>query len=372
MTSLTMARPEFAAEPEGAPPVPACASFARRIVLHADDLGMNPAATDGIFQGFEQGLLTSTSLLSNAPDAARALDRWRELELRRAEGSLASRAPRERLQDPAQPFDLGVHLNLTQGRPLTGPRYPAELLDAEGCFPGVFGLFRRLRGHRGTRLRVPMVGTGTTYPWSAAAIEEELTSQVQFMLDRGHRPTHLNGHQYIEMLPGLGRVAESLLEKFRIPFVRVAWEPSWWPSFLWPGISTSQWLIGGVKRFYAGRLRRRMLGRQVLFADAFLGTMTAGRTSLETIRAFLATVPEFRLAEIGLHPGAALAGTMSGTMYPWSWSAAKVADGWHDPLANLRPRELEMVVSVELEELLAAQGCRLGRLGRVDALEVIS
>ena len=45
----------------------------------------------------------------------------------------------------------------------------------------------------------------------------------------------------------------------------------------------------------------------------------------------------------------------------------KAADGWHDPLADLRPRELEMVVSVELEELLAASGCRLGRLGRAEA-----
>ena len=113
---------------------------------------MNPAVTDGIFQGFEQGLLTSTSLLSNAPDAARALDRWRQLESRRGQGSLASTARRERLQDPAQPFDLGIHLNLTQGRPLIGPRYPAELLDADGCFPGIFGLFRRLR-RSGSRRR---------------------------------------------------------------------------------------------------------------------------------------------------------------------------------------------------------------------------
>ena len=138
---------------------------------------------------------------------------------------------------------------------------------------------------------------------SAAAIEEELTCQVQFMLDRGHRPTHLNGHQYIEMLPVVGRIVESLLEKFRIPVVRVAWEPSWRQSFTWPGISTSQWLIGGVKKVYAGRFRRQMLGSKVFFADAFFGTMTAGTTSLETIRAFLAAVRDFRLAEIGLHPG---------------------------------------------------------------------
>ena len=224
-----MARPDSAA----ASPLPSNRSSARQIVLHADDLGMNPAVTDGIFRGFEQGLLTSTSLLSNAPDAARALDNWQPLESRRGQGSLASIARRARLQDPALPFDLGIHLNLTQGRPLIGARYPAGLLDADGCFPGIFGLFNRLRR------------SGESV---AAAIDEELACQVQFMLDRGHRPTHLNGHQYIEMLPLVGRVIESLLEKFRIPVVRVAWEPSWWQSFTWPGIGACQWLVGGIEK----------------------------------------------------------------------------------------------------------------------------
>jgi predicted glycoside hydrolase/deacetylase ChbG (UPF0249 family) len=308
----------------------------RLVALHADDLGMNPAVTDGIFQAFQQGLLTSTSLLSNAPDAARALERWRRLEADRAEGNLPSLARRRRLHDPLQPFDLGIHLNLTQGRPLTAGRYPAELLDARGCFPGIFSLFRRLR-KGGAAM--------------AAAVQDELACQVQFMLDRGRRPTHLNGHQYIEMLPVVGPMVESLLETFHIPAVRVAWEPSWWPSFLWPGISTTQWLLGGVKKMYAGRFRQRMLAREVFSADAFLGTMTAGTTSLETVRAFLAAARDFQLAEIGVHPAAAPA------------EKATPADGWNDPLADLRPRELALLCSAELEELLVRSACRLSRLG---------
>jgi predicted glycoside hydrolase/deacetylase ChbG (UPF0249 family) len=337
-----MALPEFAADPGGAPLSPAGQSLVRQVALHADDLGMNPAVTDGILQGFERGLLTSTSLLSNAPDAARALDGWRQLESRRHQGTLASMARRHRLQDPPQRFDLGIHVNLTQGRPLIGSRYPASLLDAGGRFPGIFGLFRRLRGHH-----VPIGGQSL-----ATAIEEELASQVQFMLDRGHQPTHLNGHQYIEMLPVVGPVVESLLKKFRIPVVRVAWERSWLQSFTWPGISTSQWLIGGLKKIHAGRFRRKMLDNKVPFADTFFGTMTAGTTSLETLCAFLAAENDFRLAEICLHPAAA------------PDAAAQTADGWHDPLALIRPRELDMVSSVELEELLVARGCRLGRLGQ--------
>ncbi len=309
----------------------------RMIALHADDLGMNRAVSDGIFQGFEQGLLTSTSLLSNAPDAERALSCWDELEARRAQGALASMAPRLRLQDPHTAFDLGIHLNLTQGRPLIGSRYPAELLDASGRFPGIFGLFRRLR-YGGASV--------------AAAIEEELTCQTQFMIDRGHPPTHLNGHQYIEMLPVVSRVLDSLLQRTRIRVVRVAWEPSWWRSFLWPGIGTCQWLLGGLKKLHAAGIRRRMVEKGVFFADAFFGTMTAGTISLRTIRAFLAAVPGFHLAEIGLHPAVR------------SEATTNPSNGWHDPLIDLRPGELEMLVSSQLEELLTANGCRLGRLSQ--------
>ena len=199
----------------------ATSTMSRRIILHADDLGMSPAVTDGIVRGFDEGLLTSTSLLSNAPDAARALACWRELESRRREANLSSVAARRRLDDPARPFDLGVHLNLTQGRPLIGSRFPAEALDDNGHFPGIFSLFRRLR--RCTAAAIER-------------IEEELTCQVQFMLDYGHQPTHLNGHQYIELLPAVSPIVESLLDRFHIPAVRVAWEPTWGRSCTWPGI----------------------------------------------------------------------------------------------------------------------------------------
>ncbi len=307
----------------------------RRIVLHADDFGMNSAVTDGILRGFDEGLLTSTSLLSNAPDAAPALDCWRQLESRRRNGGLKSAARRRRLDDPTQPFDLGVHLNLTQGRPMIGARFPAELLDRAGRFAGIFGLFRRLR--RATKSTL-------------VRIEEELACQVQFMIDRGHRPSHINGHQYIELLPSVGCIVESLLDRFGIPAVRVAWEPSWRRSFRWPGVSAAQWLLGGVKKYYAARFRRRMLERNMYRADAFFGTMTAGTTTTATIGAFLAASRDINLAEIGLHPALDVE------------ENCRQAVGWHDPLTQLRPKELEMILSADLEDRLVEQGFGLARL----------
>ena len=198
-----------------------------RLVLHADDFGMSRAVSNGVLRGFQQGLLTSTAVLANAPDAddTRAMEAPCRATGRRGTAVAAGPAATRRQH---QPFDLGVHLNLTQGRPLG--RYPAELLDERGCFPGVVrGCFRLWR-------------------WSdrfRAAIRGELERQIGFVCDCGLRPMHLNGHQYIEMLPAVAHMMPELMARFDIARVRVAWEPALLPTTLpasdtpgdgrWPG-----------------------------------------------------------------------------------------------------------------------------------------
>ena len=118
-----------------------------RVVFHANDFGMNCAVTDGIVRGFQHGLLTSTALLANAPDAARAIREWQRLQTTVDAGRLPSTAVRRDLRELDAPLELGVHLNLTQGRPLTR-NYPSELLDARGCFPGIGRLFAALYRRR--------------------------------------------------------------------------------------------------------------------------------------------------------------------------------------------------------------------------------
>src|SRR5579871_4591730 len=124
----------------------------RRVVFHADDFGMNPPVNRGIVRGFEEGLLTSTSLLANAPDVGPALTAWKRLAEAHARQELPSSERRRQLGDPSSAFDLGIHLNLSQGRPLTAGQYPEELLDGAGRFPGIFGVFKNLR-RTGSRFR---------------------------------------------------------------------------------------------------------------------------------------------------------------------------------------------------------------------------
>jgi chitin disaccharide deacetylase len=310
----------------------------RRIALHADDLGMNRAVSEGILRGFREGLLTSTSLLANAPDAERALQQWKGLAAEHAEGRLSSAATRARLGDLARPFDLGVHLNLTQGRPLLDGRYPDGLLDTDGRFPGVFALFSRLRRF-GERF--------------CEGIRAELDQQVQMVCDHGLQPTHLNGHQYIEMIPAVAGLVGELLDRFGIKVVRVAREPSLVRSTVLRGCFW-KWPLACVKQAFAERFRTRMDALGIAHPDAFFGTAHAGGVDLRLLRRFLASAREERLVEVGLHPGETSEGELPEDR----------ADGWRDPLAGLRPDELRMLISAELPALLESAGWRLGRLAK--------
>jgi len=297
---------------------------------------MNRAVSDGILHGFRQGLLTSTSLLSNAPDAARALSQWKELLAEQAAGGLPSADLRRRLGDPDVPFDLGVHLNLTQGRPLDD-RYPAALLDPQGRLPGVFSLFARLRRSGGK--------------WREA-IRAEWRRQIEFLCDHGFRPTHLNGHQYVEMLPATAELVTELMERFGIKAVRVACEPALLRNVALHGFQIAKWPLARVKHAFAARFRRLIDARQIAHPNAFFGTAHAGGVDLKLLQLFLASGRSHRFIEIGLHPSR-----------PAEEPAPQEqSDGWRDPLAFSRPKELQMLISADLPRCLECHSRRLARL----------
>lgn len=131
-----------------------------RVIINADDFGINDRENAVILQAFRQGIISSATLMANMPAFAEA----------------CVLAHRESLTGR-----VGLHVNLTHGRPLS------DLMAADRLFcndAGEFALsFSRYRLH------LP----GTT----RAAIDAELEAQWQRCLAQGVRPTHIDSHQHI-------------------------------------------------------------------------------------------------------------------------------------------------------------------------------
>jgi hypothetical protein len=138
----------------------------KRLVVTADDFGLSPGVVEGIVEAHELGIVTSTSLMVNAPATAFAIQEARRLP------SLAT----------------GLHFVLTFGRPL-GPLEPlSTLLDEDGEFQK-----RGSRVHESAR---------------PDEVREELRAQIRaFEKGVGRPPTHIDGHHHVHLHPGILRVA---------------------------------------------------------------------------------------------------------------------------------------------------------------------
>jgi predicted glycoside hydrolase/deacetylase ChbG (UPF0249 family) len=303
------------------------------IVFHADDLGMSDAVDRGIVRAFTDGVLTSTSVLANGPTAAKGIAAVRAIAPSERHADLPSAQHRRELHDEPASFDLGGHFNLTQGQPLTGDRYPRELLDDRGCFLGPGRLLAATM-----RWREPF----------DAAVRDELNEQIAFIRDHGVEPTHANGHQYVEMFPRIGPIVVDVVAKNSIPVVRWAHERHLTATTL-RSRGPSAWLVAQIKRQFARKIFPRLQASHLAHPDEYFGTAHAGHITLPVLSAWLDRVAGNRSLEIGIHPACAADETSPSL-------------GWSDPLAALRPSELAMLCSDSLVAALRERRLRLGRL----------
>lgn len=149
------------------------------VIVNADDLGATPQINDEVFDLMGAGLVTSATMMCNAP----------------AFEAAAKRAAR---------FDkcsFGIHLNLTQFEPLSAPGALAPLLDEN----------RHLS-------KKTLASTFTSRLLLAA--HQELSLQVERALRAGVAVSHFDSHHHIHTIPALYPVLKSLQRKFGIRRVR--------------------------------------------------------------------------------------------------------------------------------------------------------
>ena len=136
----------------------------RRLICSADDFGFGRRITDAIIDCHVNGIISSTTLIANMPAAGYACARAREV--------------------PS--LGVGVHLTLTEGRPVLPPEEVPDLVDEQGKF--LPSRAQRNNLWRGKR-RV------------AQQVEREFSAQIEQALALGIRPTHCDSHHGIHKLP---------------------------------------------------------------------------------------------------------------------------------------------------------------------------
>jgi hopanoid biosynthesis associated protein HpnK len=145
----------------------------KQLIVNADDLGLTSAVNRGVLSAFQDGIVTSASLLvvGNAFEEAVALAR----------------------QNPE--LDVGLHLTLVEERAVLGCKALPTLVDETGRFPRTSGEFirRALLGH---------------IRWDE--VEREIAAQIARFENTGLRLSHLDSHQHLHMFPTVFQIVSRL------------------------------------------------------------------------------------------------------------------------------------------------------------------
>ena len=238
----------------------------RRLVINADDFGLSAGVNRGIMEAHAAGATSSASLLVNAAGFDEAL-------------RLARDAPR---------LGVGLHLNLTAGRPVSPAGQVASLCDRAGQLHTLPGFVARALAGRIAR----------------PDVARECGAQIERARAAGVRLTHLDGHQHVHVLPGIWGPVVGAAREAGIAVVRVPLEPA--GGMAWrPLAAFGQVLLAGAYRLAA---RGTPTPRH---PDHFRGFALTGRRDFaERLLALLDRL-EPGVTELMVHPGypdAALAG----------------------------------------------------------------
>jgi len=251
----------------GGGPTPSTKTARRLLIVNADDLGYSARRDEGIFEAFKEGCVTSASLLVNAYSSATAASTAVSLKL-----------------------PLGLHLNLTEGKPVSLSPKPSLIDPETGLFLGKHG-FREACG-------------------AGRVDEEEVRGEIIAQINEfrrltgGKDPTHVDGHQHCHILREVAMVFACALKECRVPLrTRLPLEA---PLFM-ATAGNAEFLRSVVHDALQARAVFDRVG--LVYPDYFVGLTLSGRSSIERVWSSMMAVPwtsdsEQRIVcEWMVHPG---------------------------------------------------------------------
>ncbi|HZS83031.1 MAG TPA: hopanoid biosynthesis-associated protein HpnK [Stellaceae bacterium] len=267
----------------------------KRLIVTADDFGLDEAVNDAVERAHRHGILTCASLMVGEPAAADAVARTRAM-------------PR---------LGVGLHLTFVDGRPTLPPERIPALVAPDGRFPS------------------DPVRQGLRIFFSPAA-RRQLAAEMRAQLDAFRRTglalDHVNGHHHFHIHPVIRGLILRWAPEYAIRAVRV-------PASRRPPPARS--LEAWSNDWQSGRLRRRLARAGIAANDDIFGLAESGHMTIAPIRDAVARIGD-GVSEIYCHPVA---------------RAWRPGDPWPEDYDGLG--EMQALLDPELPPRLAERGIEL-------------
>ena len=160
------------------------------LIVTADDLGLSPGVTKGILESHRRGIVRSSSLIVTADSSAEA-------------------AAQARLEPE---LEVGLHIDLVGGWPVSDPAAVRSLIDDEGRFLGLTQLTRRLFSGR----------------VRARELAVEIRAQAALARSWGILPRAWDSHRHVHLMPPVARVVGRIAREEGVRWIRRARPPRAW------------------------------------------------------------------------------------------------------------------------------------------------
>ena len=284
----------------------------KQLIVNADDLGLTPAVNRGVVRAFQDGIVTSASLLVTGSAFEDAV-------------ALAQQNPK---------LDVGLHLALVEERAVLGPDVLPTLVDETGRFPRTSAEFIQ---------RALLGGIN----WHE--VEQEIAAQIALFQETGLRLSHLDSHQHLHMFPPVFQIVRRLARWVDNVWIRNSAGPWRKP----PHVRMRRWIqqIGlNLTSLSARALHGSSLPEM---PDGMYGFEVSGRLTPSALEQILRRIPD-GLYELICHPGEDDADTRTRYNH-WGYQWAE---------------ELQTLTAPQTRVILEEQGIVLTSFGQASALRV--
>lgn len=155
-----------------------------KLIINADDFGVSEDINNAILQSFQEGLISSTTIMTNMPGFQQAC---------------------EIISSQNLCGKVGIHLNLTEGYPITREMSLCKrFCDYSG----------RFKSQRNTLFWLNKEENRIVY--------NEIQAQLNRLFERNITPTHIDSHHHYHTEWAIGKQVQKLAHKNNVGAIRLS------------------------------------------------------------------------------------------------------------------------------------------------------